>query len=77
MKWDEALAANKLYTILVVLGVYWAATLVTLRGLKSASTIAKLGGIIGTIIPAGILIVLGFAFYFSGRSVEIDLACMT
>ena len=74
MTWDEALAANKLYTILIVLGVYWAATLVTLRGLKSASTIAKWGGMIGTIIPAAILIVLGFAYYFSGRSIEVNLA---
>ncbi len=74
MKWDEALAANKLYTILIVLGVYWAATLVTLRGLKSASTIAKWGGIIGTIIPAAILIVMGFVYYFSGRHIEVQMA---
>ncbi len=74
MSWDEALAANKLYTIIVVLVVYWAATFVTLRGLRSASTIAKWGGMVGTIIPAGILIVLGFAYYFSGRHIQVDLA---
>ncbi len=72
-KWDEALAANKFYTIAVVLVVYWAATLVTLHGLKSASKIAKWGGMVGTIIPAAILIILGFLYYFSGQPLQISL----
>lgn len=71
--WDEALAANKFYTIAVVLIVYWAATLVTLRGLKSAASIAKWGGMIGTIIPAIVLITLGFLYYFSGRPLQVTL----
>jgi putative glutamate/gamma-aminobutyrate antiporter len=73
-KWDSALAANKLYTIIIVLAVYWTATLVALRGLRSASTIAKWGGIIGTIIPAAILIILGLAYYFSGQPLKVSLA---
>ncbi|PSJ62921.1 putative glutamine/gamma-aminobutyrate antiporter GadC [Pseudaminobacter soli (ex Li et al. 2025)] len=73
-KWDEALAANKLYTIAIVLIVYWAATWVTLHGLKSASRIAKWGGMIGTIIPAAILIVLGFTYFLSGHHIEVPLA---
>jgi putative glutamate/gamma-aminobutyrate antiporter len=73
-KWDEALAANKFYTIAVVLGVYWAATAVTLHGLKSAAKISKWGGMVGTIIPAAILIVLGFMYYFSGKPLQVSLA---
>ena len=73
MKWDEALAANKVYTIIVVLTVYWVATFVSLRGLRSASTIAKWGGMIGTIIPAGILIVLGFAYFMTGHRIDVPL----
>lgn len=73
-KWDSALAANKFYTILIVLAVYWLATFVALRGLKSASTIAKWGGLIGTIIPAAILIVLGFMYYLSGKPLQVTLA---
>lgn len=72
--WDSALASNKFYTILVVLAVYWAATFIALRGLKSASTIAKWGGIVGTIIPAAILILLGALYYFSGKHIELQLA---
>lgn len=73
-KWDSALAANKLYTVAIVLVVYWVATFVALRGLKSASTIAKWGGMVGTIIPAAILIVLGFIYYFSGKPLQVTLA---
>ena len=71
--WDKALASNKFYTIAIVLAVYWGATLTALRGLHSASRIAKWGGMIGTIIPAAILIVLGFAYLFSGRPIQISL----
>ena len=73
-KWDSALAANKFYTIIIVLAVYWVATFVALRGLKSAATIAKWGGIVGTIIPAAILIVLGFVYFFSGKPLQVTMA---
>ena len=38
-RWDKALSANNVYTIIAVLVVYWGATLVTLRGVKSSSTL--------------------------------------
>ncbi|MCB5195738.1 putative glutamine/gamma-aminobutyrate antiporter GadC [Deefgea salmonis] len=72
-KWDVALSANMVYTIIAVLVVYWGATLVTLRGIKSSSAISKWGGLIGTIIPAGILILLGAIYLIEGRPVHIDL----
>ncbi|WP_338863853.1 putative glutamine/gamma-aminobutyrate antiporter GadC [Myxococcus stipitatus] len=71
--WDKALSSNKFYTVLIVLGLYWAATLVTMRGLKASSTIAKWGGLIGTIIPAGLLIVLGATYLAEGRPVQIQM----
>jgi putative glutamate/gamma-aminobutyrate antiporter len=63
--WDQALSANKYYTLAVVLVVYWLATFIAMRGVKAFAPVAKWGGIIGTIIPALILIVLGFVFYFT------------
>ncbi|XXF75055.1 amino acid permease [Myxococcaceae bacterium GXIMD 01537] len=71
--WDMALAGNKFYTILIVLGLYWAATFVTMRGLKASATISKWGGLIGTIIPAGLLIVLGLTYLFQGKPLHIQL----
>ena len=54
-RWDEALAANKWYVLIVVLCVYWAATLLNLRGMKTSAGVTKWGTIIGTIIPGAIL----------------------
>jgi len=72
-KWDEALAANNVYTIIAVLVVYWGATLVTLRGIKASSTISKWGGMIGTIIPAAVLIVLGVVYFLQGKPLQIEM----
>ncbi|MEF9942980.1 MAG: amino acid permease [Burkholderiaceae bacterium] len=72
-KWDQALAGNSVYTIIAVLIVYWGATLVTLRGVKASSTISKWGGLIGTIIPATILILLGLIYLASGQPLQIQI----
>ncbi|WAM24310.1 MULTISPECIES: putative glutamine/gamma-aminobutyrate antiporter GadC [Myxococcus] len=71
--WDKALSSNKFYTILIVLGLYWAATFVSLRGLKTSSKISKWAGLIGTIIPAALLIVFGLTYLASGRPIQIQL----
>jgi glutamate:GABA antiporter len=70
-RWDQALAANNIYTIIAVLVVYWGATFVTLRGLKASSTISKWGGMIGTIIPAAVLILVGILYLFQGKPLQI------
>jgi len=72
-KWDQALAANNIYTIIAVLVVYWGATFVTLRGLKASSTISKWGGMIGTIIPAAVLILVGIIYLFQGKPLQIQI----
>jgi putative glutamate/gamma-aminobutyrate antiporter len=71
--WDAALAANKYYTAAIVLVVYWLATFIAMRGVKAFAPVAKWGGIVGTIVPAGILIVMGFAYYFITGLSEISL----
>ena len=72
--WDQGLAGNKMYTIVMVLIVFWGATFATLRGIKSASTLSKWGGMVGTIIPAAILIILGILYVSSGRPLQIQFA---
>ena len=47
---DKVLAANKLYTIGVVLAVYWFVTLFTFRGIGASARLSSLGGLFGTII---------------------------
>ena len=69
---DAQLSGNKAFVLAVVLVVYWAATFIAFRGAGAFSRVAKWGGIVGTLIPAGILIVLGFAYLFSGNRLQIQ-----
>jgi glutamate:GABA antiporter len=70
---DEALANNKTYTIIVLLAVYWAVTLISFRGIKASSTLSSLGGLFGTIIPGAILILLGVIYVALGRPIQMPL----
>ncbi len=63
---DMTLASNKIYTLIVVLIIYWLATYISLKGLGWVSKVAKIGGLVGTIIPAALLIVLAIIYLASG-----------
>ena len=63
---DAALASNRLFTLVVVLAIYWIATFISLRGLSWVGKVSKWGGIIGTIIPAALLIILAVLYLATG-----------
>lgn len=67
---DQALASNKLYTLIIALAIYWLATFNSFRGLKSANKLSSMGGLFGTIIPGAILIILGVVYFLSGNKIE-------
>lgn len=69
---DAKLSANVLYTLAVVLAVYWICTFNTFRGQKYANALSTFGGLCGTIIPAIILIVLGIIYVCLGKPIMID-----
>jgi putative glutamate/gamma-aminobutyrate antiporter len=71
---DATLASNKLFTLVVVLAIYWVATLIAMRGLSWVGKISKWGGMIGTIIPAGLLIVLGIIYIATGGHNNMDMS---
>ncbi len=73
LSFDQALAGNKLYTIAILLAVYWFVTLFTFRGVKASSQLSFLGGLLGTIIPGGLLILLGLVYVVRGNPIHIDL----
>ncbi|MET4059303.1 putative glutamate/gamma-aminobutyrate antiporter [Arthrobacter sp. UYP6] len=70
---DAQLAGNKFFVLAVVLVVYWLATFIAFRGAAAFSRVSQWGGIIGTIIPAIILIILGFSYYFAGNTPQIQM----
>ncbi|MCH5242773.1 MAG: amino acid permease [Muribaculaceae bacterium] len=72
VSFDQTLAANKWYTLAIVLGVFWCATFVTFKGTKFANKLSTLGGLFGTIIPGAILIILGIIYVCTGGHNNID-----
>lgn len=61
------LVNSGVYTGVVVLLVFWAATLIALRGLAAMARISSLGVIIGTLIPATALIAFMVVWLASGK----------
>lgn len=71
---DAALASNKVFTLITVLAIYWVATFIAMKGLDWVGKISKWGGTIGTIIPAGLLIVLGIIYITTGGHNNMDMS---
>jgi putative glutamate/gamma-aminobutyrate antiporter len=71
---DAALASNKVFTLITVLAIYWIATFIAMKGLGWVGKFSKWGGLIGTIIPAGLLIVLGIVYIFTGGHNYMDMS---
>ena len=71
---DAALASNKVFTLVIVLAIYWIATFIALKGLNWVGKISKWGGLIGTIIPAGLLIILAIIYIATGGQNNMDMS---
>ncbi|MBF0657785.1 amino acid permease [Psychrobacter sp. NG25] len=70
---DQALAENKVYTIVVLLVVYWAVTFISFRGIGASSRLSFFGGMFGTIIPGAVLILLAIVYVATGNPVQLDM----
>ena len=71
---DAVLASNRIFTLVTVLAIYWIATIIALKGLDWVGKISKWGGMIGTIIPAGLIIVLGIVYLATGGHNYMDMS---
>ena len=69
---DMALASNRYYSLAVVLIIYWLATFISLKGMGWVGKVAKVGGMVGTIIPAGLLMVLAVIYLVSGGQSQMN-----
>ena len=72
--WDVALSANSVYVLCVVLAVYWLATFLNFGGMSTSGAITKWGALLGTVIPAALLIVLGMAYWAMGNPIDISMS---
>ena len=73
MSADAALASNRVFTLVVVLAIYWVATFIALRGIGWVGKVSKWGGIIGTIIPAILLILLAIVYLAGGGTNHLNM----
>ncbi len=70
---DPSLSSSGLFTAIVILVLYWGSTLVTLRGGNLFARLGSWGGILGTLVPAVILIVFGFIWLGTGEKSQVPL----
>ncbi len=70
---DEKLSANKMYTLAIVLIVYWLATILNFFGVKLSGAISKWGVIIGTLIPGAVIIFMGGLYIATGHTSQMPL----
>ncbi len=68
-----ALSQNTYYTLGVILSVFWGTTLANLLGMRASGWISTFGVIAGTIVPGGLIIILGITWFFSGHPIEISM----
>ncbi len=71
---DPDLATNKLYLVTVMLVMFWAATLINLRGAAASTWFGGIGTVVGSIVPAILVVGLGIAWLVSGEGSEIPFS---
>ena len=67
------LASNHWFLIVVMLSVYWIATLANFRGMRFSSLISTVGVIAGTVVPGIILFILAALWLIEGKEVQISM----
>ena len=71
---NPLLAENTFYTLAVVIGTLWMTIFLNLRGMKATGWITTIGSILGTFIPAALIIGFGIFWYISGRESALNLS---
>ena len=64
---DPGLARNGVYNAVVIIVLYWGGVLVSARGITLVARLSSGGTLIGTLIPAAILVGLGVAYLLQGN----------
>ena len=65
---DPKLASNGIYIAAMLVVLYWGSVVISGRGLKTISSLASKGTVIGTLIPGLVLVGLAIAYVLQGNS---------
>ncbi len=68
---SPALATSKIYTLSVILVLFWGATWMNCLGIRISSWVSIVGAVVGTIIPMLIIIALGALWLIHGHHSQI------
>jgi putative glutamate/gamma-aminobutyrate antiporter len=68
------MGSNGVYVAVVIIVLYWASTLITMAGGSLFAKIGSWSGIIGTLLPALLLIIFGGVWLATGAPVHTDLS---
>jgi glutamate:GABA antiporter len=71
---DPDLANNKWFLVIVMLTIFWGGTLAAFKGIGATSAIGSIGTVLGAIVPALLIMVLGVAFLADGNTSEIPFS---
>lgn len=71
---DPELANDNVFLVVVMLAIFWAATLLSFKGIGATSAIGAIGTVLGAIVPALLIMVLGVAFLVDGNDSEIPFS---
>lgn len=65
------LANNKIFTLGVIIIVYWAALLINFKGMKLSGIVTSVGTMLGILFPGLVLVILAVAWLVSGQPSQI------
>lgn len=68
------LADSKIYTLSVIMILFWGATLLNCMGMKVSSLVSILGALLGTLLPMAIIIGLGILWIFMGKPTQLTFS---
>jgi amino acid transporter len=71
---NPTLADSKVYMLLVIISIFWGATLINFYGMRTSSLVSTLGAIIGTLLPMVFIISLGVYWALSGNPSQIKFS---
>ena len=69
---NPMLTNSTLYVLSFIVVLFWATTIANLFGMRTSGWISSFGVIFGTLIPGGLIILLGVLWYFTGKPIQIS-----
>jgi glutamate:GABA antiporter len=71
---NPSLANSKVYMLLVIIVIFWGATLVNFYGMRASSLVSTLGALLGTLFPMFFIIALGIYWLLMGNPSQISFS---